>query len=207
MSFKNLKIGETKIFAETFPYQKDYDEMGGKGPKTPWGRADTAYFLAPGVVWYSTPGHGGLGIGAQAAKKLLSAKARFLSESWSGAYWFEEDCGWALAFIEHPEWEHAFQKVAGGTKIHSKEEMKELVQRYYPKYFEALDIKEPPHWKDLKVSDTVWFYSKDPAGAYNVIRTNPVALQRDGKVYRAPTKKFEQIVHKIVRNGTAIFER
>ena len=61
---------------------------------TPWGRADDKTEKAPGIVFYSTPSHGGFKI----AKPILAVMPKHLVND-DG--WYEEDCEWckvALAF-------------------------------------------------------------------------------------------------------------
>ena len=50
-----------------------------------------------------TPGHGGLRVSPAVGNKKLSGKARGLSMTELGAYWFEEDVQYAIAFYENPD--------------------------------------------------------------------------------------------------------
>lgn len=68
----------------------------GVGSFTPWGRADFAETLAPGIVTVSTPSHGGIHLDpAQNAK---------VHEVWRAADgWYEEDCDAYIVLATFPE--------------------------------------------------------------------------------------------------------
>jgi len=78
--------------------------------RTPWGNSDEIIILARGVVWASTPSHGGFLFTSDAANKLLTEQARNGAEVFgdiangSGRYAYEEDCKAAIVFYEHPEY-------------------------------------------------------------------------------------------------------
>ena len=76
-----------------------------EGMSTPWGRADSASTLLPGMGTVSTPGHGGL--------KLSAARNRMIPEgARQPGGWYEEDCECNIPFtvfldeiMAHgPEW-------------------------------------------------------------------------------------------------------
>ena len=151
LSASIIEIAKTLIVAS--PEVRSYNE--GSGPSTPWGRAQVAYKLDKGVVWYSTSGHGGLGVSSKAASKL-SPHARAAAMKWAGAFWFEEDILFAIAFYEMPDWYSKYHKLAGGL-IQSTDKLKEEIQKYFPRYFED-DFRneaknEAPSIKELKVGD------------------------------------------------------
>ena len=75
----------------------------GKGTSTPWGRADVSTKLTRGVVWYSTPGHGGMSVTVAWARAYLTLQAQYLAMFWGCKLWYEEDCKCSLVFYEHPE--------------------------------------------------------------------------------------------------------
>ncbi|MEI2384738.1 hypothetical protein [Breoghania sp. JC706] len=64
---------------------------------TPWGVADYAREYAEGIVFYSTPSHGGFKLSAERLAQMHTA----LREK-DG--WFEEDCAWAKVAFAFPEW-------------------------------------------------------------------------------------------------------
>jgi hypothetical protein len=69
---------------------------------TPWGNSDHTRRMAKGITFYGTPSHGGIRVTPKAAEGL-SAAALAEAEVWGNAYWFEEDCTYALVLHEKPE--------------------------------------------------------------------------------------------------------
>jgi hypothetical protein len=138
--------------------------------------------------------------------------ARSLSLRWGGAYWYEEDVDWAIAFYEHPEWNQRLIQLAGGSSM-SKERIEETVRRWSPKYFEQgaeekAKSNEPPHWNTLKTGDIVTLNSRPSEFVIEEGRSK--LLGRDttfGKIYRMPTNTFDQKVLKIVREGRTLWEK
>jgi len=81
---------------------------------TPWGQSQSIESIGRGIRWVSTASHGGLMVAVGIAKKVLSEQAINLAfPGTSGGYvCFEEDCSYAIAFHEHPEWKrHLDRKV------------------------------------------------------------------------------------------------
>lgn len=79
---------------------------------TPWGVSHQVETIARGIHWVSTAGHGGLMVSAGVAEKLLSPQAiKTAFPGRCGGYvCFEEDCSYAVAFFEHPEWKRHLDK-------------------------------------------------------------------------------------------------
>lgn len=71
--------------------------------RTIWGQADHVEERAPGVVWCSTPSHGGFKVNTPALDKipLEWRKASFNGQGLQG--WFEEDCDWCMVALAFPE--------------------------------------------------------------------------------------------------------
>ncbi len=64
--------------------------------RTPWGKADFAYDYGPGVIWYSTPGHGGFHLSKQ--------RNELVHPAWRDSKgWYEEDDEWAVVAFTFPE--------------------------------------------------------------------------------------------------------
>lgn len=82
------------------------------GSFSPWGFVQSSTRVVSGVRWVSTPSHGGLMVAEATASKYLSEAALAAGERWGGYYCYEEDCQWAVAFYERPEWEEAMDKAA-----------------------------------------------------------------------------------------------
>jgi len=138
---------------------------------TPWGRSDSIRKIQFGVSWVGTPSHGGLAISKGQASKLLSEKAlsrlpgHIVCEQYGDYFFFEEDCAYAIAFLEHPEWKRYLDKLSlaewensvfdadsymGKAKSESvpklqaelaktneqiKQEMEQIVRHWFPEYF------------------------------------------------------------------------
>ena len=64
---------------------------------TPWGKPDHHEVLAPGIVSYTTPSHGGIHLDAerQAALPEGAAALNFLHS----AEWWEEDLDWVVPYL------------------------------------------------------------------------------------------------------------
>jgi hypothetical protein len=69
---------------------------------TPWGQAQTKRALAPGVFLVTTAGHGGILIGKNRARELLSRQALAIGRPFGNFLAYEEDCDVAAVFYEHP---------------------------------------------------------------------------------------------------------
>ncbi len=66
------------------------------GTSTPWGMSDYSEKVAPGIVWYSTPSHGGYHL---SPGRQLEMPIAFKTESRREDGWYEEDCNWCLVVV------------------------------------------------------------------------------------------------------------
>jgi hypothetical protein len=184
----------------------------GKGPRTPWGKAQVAYKIDRGVTWYSTPGHGGLGVSGSVARKYLSPQAMASALKSGGSFWFEEDVDWVIPFYEVPKWEKILAKIAGGS-VTSQADKRKRLERYFPQYFEEEFIEKskivPPTLKDVQVGDVV-IMSTRPA-RFEIIeklgRGRAVGLGDDGRRYRMPRNTFQDKVVEVIRKGKTIWKK
>jgi len=64
---------------------------------TPWGPAQQSERIAPGIVSYSTAGHGGIHLSELRQAELLRQLPGV--NTWAGGPWYEEDCDWCLPAI------------------------------------------------------------------------------------------------------------
>lgn len=68
---------------------------------TPWGKADDHREIARGIVWLTTPSHGGYWLSddrqAQMPEPYRSVRP------FAGRGWYEEDCDWCLVALSFPE--------------------------------------------------------------------------------------------------------
>jgi hypothetical protein len=62
---------------------------------TPWGISDGQQTLAPGIVSYSTPSHGGIWLSAERQAQLPKGIDNFVHD----LRWWEEDCDWTVPYI------------------------------------------------------------------------------------------------------------
>lgn len=92
---------------------------------TPWGLSDSSKKYAPGIIFYSTPSHGGFHV---SAKKFASMPAALKKLAYPREGWFEEDAAWAavaLAFREH----FTHDEIVNA---------KSIVKHYYPEAFKEI---------------------------------------------------------------------
>jgi hypothetical protein len=70
--------------------------------ETPWGTADYADTIAPGIVFYGTPSHGGIWLSAERVKEMPNyfAMATFTKS----AMWYEEDLDVNMVIVAFPEY-------------------------------------------------------------------------------------------------------
>lgn len=73
---------------------------------SPWGVPDTITEVAPGILFYSTPSHGGYWLSdARIASmpKPLREFVPFGGPQAGPGRWFEEDCDWAVVALAFPQ--------------------------------------------------------------------------------------------------------
>jgi len=163
----------------------------GKGPRSPWGPAQSAYPIERGVTWVSCAGHGGLGIAEGVARKKLSPAARAQGDARGGYYWYEEDVAYTIPFYEQPEWSTKMHHLSGGSD-HPKEYYKEQIEKWFPEYFKH-DGKEPMSAKEVKPGDSIFIDGKESKHEYQVHSvegTKFMVRGPDAKGYAFPLKSF-----------------
>jgi hypothetical protein len=68
---------------------------------TPWGQAQHATQIAPGIIQYSTAGHGGIQLSIE---RLAAMPAGLrMVRPYAGPGWYEEDLDWALVALAFPD--------------------------------------------------------------------------------------------------------
>jgi len=71
---------------------------------TPWGPTQTADQIAPGIVFYSTAGHGGFHLNAERNAQVRSEfKTGDNLMDLRSEGWYEEDCDAAIVIFTFPE--------------------------------------------------------------------------------------------------------
>jgi len=99
--------------------------------QTPWGQADGAEELAPGIISYSTSSHGGIWLSAE-RRKALNYDKNWLNT----AEWWEEDCDWAV-----PYYFFAADILAHGKAYKFDSNLRaaiETVRRFHPEFLERM---------------------------------------------------------------------
>jgi len=86
------------------PVEKALSDVRLVSSDTPWGKAQSAEEIGPGILKYSTASHGGYFLDTIANAKVspIFKKATFCQQGMKG--WYEEDCDWAIVvytFREH----------------------------------------------------------------------------------------------------------
>lgn len=62
-----------------------------RGTPTQWGEVDYVTKLAPGIVFATTPSHGGIWL-SPAREQQIPEQIRTIARSYSATQWYEEDC-------------------------------------------------------------------------------------------------------------------
>ena len=98
-----------------------------EGMRTPWGTADSAQVIAPGIGWVGTPGHGGIKL-SPAVNRRMPDYMRLKGG------WYEEDCEWAMVYVAMA----ADLRVAGRDADFDgrAEQAVSTLRNYYPDAYE-----------------------------------------------------------------------
>lgn len=116
-------------------YEQSWSDDDPSAPKTPWGPAQVATRIAPGVTWYSTAGHGGMAVAPSVARSKLSPAALKHGERWGNAFWYEEDVAWLVAVYENPDWGKSMMQSRGTSPV-SQEKLEHDIREWFPEYFD-----------------------------------------------------------------------
>ncbi len=92
-------------------------------PETPWGPAYSSREIAPGIVLYSTPSHGGYWLSPDRVAEMPKPLREF--KPWAGPNWYEEDCDWSIVALAFPQY---FPDDAQGAALAT-------LQHYRPELF------------------------------------------------------------------------
>ena len=69
--------------------------------ETPWGHPDRSKEIAPGIVRYDTPSHGGYYVSPERVMTMPKPLREF--EPFAAPNWYEEDCDWAIVALAFPQ--------------------------------------------------------------------------------------------------------
>jgi hypothetical protein len=67
---------------------------------TPWGNPDSGKHIGDGIVFYSTPSHGGYRVPAEKLAEMPKALREF--RTFAGHGWYEEDCDAVIVILAFP---------------------------------------------------------------------------------------------------------
>ena len=98
---------------------------------TPWGFVDNHEVLAPGIVFYFTPSHGGIRLSKSRQKEIHNYANNFLKTS----KWWEEDCDWSIPYRFFYEDIKAYGNETCFGLSHDKmlKHAKDSIDQYHPK--------------------------------------------------------------------------
>jgi hypothetical protein len=175
---------------------------------TLWGRADDSRQLTRGVVWYTTPGHGGLGVSLAWAAQNLTPAAQELGERQYGRLWYEEDCLCSIVFYEHPE----LDMPLGGTE-RTMEEIREsnawAIRKYFARYFDPefqRTCGANPISPALRVGDVVTLTSR----SFQVIQVRPddyLVYENNAGPFRLRKAAVMETATRVIRDGVMVWRR
>ena len=69
--------------------------------QTPWGKPDSIREIAPGIVRFDTPSHGGYWLSPERVAEMPKPLREF--KPFAGANWYEEDADWAIVCLAFPQ--------------------------------------------------------------------------------------------------------
>lgn len=116
---KYTKEGD-RYYCEFARYQPNREQP----VQTPWGLPDTAREIAPGIVFYSTPSHGGYWLSPARVAAMPKPLRDF--QPFAGANWYEEDADWAIVALAFPQFFPAEAvRMASVTLMHYNPELYE----------------------------------------------------------------------------------
>jgi len=108
---------------------------------TPWGKADSSEILAPGIISYSTPSHGGIWLAPERQKELNYSKNWLRTPEW-----WEEDCDWSVPYLYFEKDIRAYEKekTRGRIPVNTNhindniEAARVICERFHPEIYKRL---------------------------------------------------------------------
>ena len=80
---------------------------------SPWGTVQGSETLADGITQVYTAGHGGIKLSPARQKQLLLKGVKSQSNFLKSDQWWEEDCDWAIPFVNFADDIKSFGTVTG----------------------------------------------------------------------------------------------
>ena len=115
------------------------------GAFTPWGQSDHTKEIAPGIIFYSTPSHGGAFVPAEIRAEWPQALRDF--KTFAGGDWYEEDCDVQLVILAHPE------SFKAATVADAVRFARAYCQDYAPAIYEWIDSDDEHATKARDIAD------------------------------------------------------
>jgi len=69
--------------------------------ETPWGPAETAREIAPGIIHYGTASHGGYYVAPERVAQMPPPLRDF--QPFAGPNFYEQDCDWSIVALAFPQ--------------------------------------------------------------------------------------------------------
>lgn len=127
---------------------------------SPWGEVQQSTSICRGLLWVSTPGHGGLMVAKGFAGKHLSSAAQKRGIEYGNYICFEEDCDWEIVAFELKSLHRdRFMNKKSGVILENYDREKNLISLSYFHADYLLDVGVEPvepaftHYKKSKLSD------------------------------------------------------
>jgi hypothetical protein len=130
-----------------------YDEKNGievPSAWTPWGAADHMDTIAEGIVFYSTPSHGGFWLSAERLRQVnkVFREATFVK----GGQWYEEDCDAAMVVVSFPQY----------FEVSMVQRAAESLKRWHPTVAEKCEV--PPSRGDRTMTEVYYISDGEQHG-------------------------------------------
>lgn len=116
--------------------------------QSPWGFCQTARELADGVIWVTTPSHGGMMVPMEVVPQL-SEPARKRGERFGDYLCYEEDVAWDIAAYElRQTWPALFDGEIAAEWPDPQATLHRTLSRWYPDYLiERGETPEPEAYR------------------------------------------------------------
>ena len=105
------------------------------GAYTPWGESHLTVEIAPGILFYSTPSHGGAFVPPDIRADWPAALRD--CPTYAGGNWYEEDCDVVLIILAHPD---GFTASEVAQAVHFA---RTYCRKYAPGVWEWIHSSEP----------------------------------------------------------------
>lgn len=160
-----------------------------EGQRTPWGKADHARVIVPGIGIVGTPGHGGIKLDRAHQAKVPSYLKR-------DGGWYEEDIDWAIPYVLFAE-----KLNEPAATAHAVRTLIDWLPDEYERFTGTVVTEDQSHVKRERAAEA----RAVAAGAYKVV--SAVSGPRDWSRQRvlAPALQADDVEVTVVRAGAGRF--